>query len=130
MVEKINRIKSDNINNNNNKLSLIDDTIVTHDNINYSKIRHRYKLLCWIFKRLFAPERQIFYLSVVGGQFYYFVCVWRTDWMQLVSLCGVQIFNFVFVSRTYLELYYYIKSCRHQLTASPRLTISGDLIPR
>ena len=75
MVEKINRIKSDNINNNNNKLSLIDDTIVTHDNINYSKIRHRYKLLCWIFKRLFAPERQIFYLSVVGGQFYYFVCV-------------------------------------------------------
>lgn len=65
MAEKINRIKSDNINNNNNKLSLIDDTIVTHDNINYSKIRHR----------LFAPERQIFYLSVVGGQFYYFVCV-------------------------------------------------------
>lgn len=39
MAEKINRIKSDNINNNNNnKLSLIDDTIVTHDNINYSKI--------------------------------------------------------------------------------------------
>lgn len=35
MAEKINRIKS---NNNNNKLSLINDTIVTHDNINYSKI--------------------------------------------------------------------------------------------
>lgn len=53
MAEKTNRIKSDNINNNNNnnKLSLIDDTIVTHDNINYSKIRHRYKLLCWIFKK-------------------------------------------------------------------------------
>lgn len=34
MAEKINRIKS----NNNNKLSLINDTIVTHDNINYSKI--------------------------------------------------------------------------------------------
>ena len=74
MTEKINRIKSDNINNN-NKLSFIDDTIVAHDNINYSKIRHRYKLLSWIFKRLFAPERQIFYLSVVDGQFYYFVCV-------------------------------------------------------
>lgn len=29
MAEKTNRIKSDNINNN-NKLSLIDDTIVTH----------------------------------------------------------------------------------------------------
>lgn len=36
MAEKINRIKSNN--NNNNKLSLINDTIVTHDNINYSKI--------------------------------------------------------------------------------------------
>lgn len=67
MAEKTDGIKSDNINNNNNKLSLIDATIVTHDNINYNKIRHRYKLLYWIFKRLFAPERQIFYLSVVDG---------------------------------------------------------------
>ena len=69
MVEKINRIKSDNINNNNNKLSLIDDTIVAHDNINYNKISKNIDTNCYVeyLKRLFAPERQIFYLSVVGG---------------------------------------------------------------
>lgn len=51
MVEKINRIKSDNINNNNNnnnKLSLIDDTIVTHDNINYNKINKNIDTNCYV----------------------------------------------------------------------------------
>lgn len=51
MVEKINRIKSDNINNNNNnnnKLSLIDDTIVTHDNINYNKISKNIDTNCYV----------------------------------------------------------------------------------
>ena len=48
MVEKINRIKSDNINNNNNKLSLIDDTIVAHDNINYNKISKNIDTNCYV----------------------------------------------------------------------------------
>ena len=94
MVEKINRIKSDNINNNNNKLSLIDDTIVTHDNINYSKIRHKYKLfklLCWIFKKVICTRKTdfllvrcrwtvlLFCLCVTDRLNAACVFVWRTD---------------------------------------------------
>ena len=91
MAEKINRIKSDNINNNNNKLSLIDDTIVAHDNINYSKIRHRYKLLSWIFKKVVCTRKTdfllvrcrwtvlLFCLCVTDRLNAACVFVWRTD---------------------------------------------------